>query len=436
MKMKMMTLTMTSVSSFSRRDAARDDARHDDEASQDTPRRALRAPRSRAWLSRVAETRQCVTHALVIHRIMTSPSTSIASDIARALDALEHDVRRVQEMRAEVGFRAHARRTGAIDDDDGDDSLRVGLTTFTARARAHARATRAQILDARSAWFVDGARGKAQALERCAALEELIEPPQRAPQRATPTPTPTPSTPAWGDVFGAITHAVRKLTVTRERGEGEDAGRGEAIGKLRYTREQREREAASSISASASRRDDGGDGRHDVDGNRDDGFVGKATWYEGAAESLARVGAGVGGAMTSTSTSTSKAAVDARVDADAERRALLSSASSTASASASGKPSTAPEAPVLSSNAEERARRVSALTAASRLDATSDTLAQCKTTLDDVNDIGAGVLATLASQRESLIRAGGAARRAQRDMDENLKTIKGMNSWTRLGRKP
>ena len=89
-----------------------------------------------------------------------------------------------------------------------------------------------------------------------------------------------------------------------------------------------------------------------------------------------------------------------------------------------------------SSNAEERSRRVSALTAASRLDATSDTLAQCKTTLDDVNDIGAGVLATLASQRESLVRAGGAARRAQRDMDENLKTIKGMNSWTRLGRKP
>ena len=436
MKMKMKMMTLTSVSSFSRRDTARDAARHDDEASRDTPRRALRAPRSRAWSSRVAETRQCVTHAFVIHRIMTSPSTSIASDIARALDALERDVRRVQEMRAEVGFRAHARRTGAIDIDDGDDSLSVASTTFTARARARARATRAQILDARSAWFVDGARGKAQALERCAALEELIEPPQRAPTRATPTPTPTPSTSAWGDVFGAITHAVRKLTVTREPGEGEDAGRVEAIGKLRYTREQREREAASSISASASRRDDGGDGLRDEDVNRDDGFVGKATWYEGAAESLARVGAGVGGAMTSTSTSMSKAAVDARVDAGADRRALLSSASSTASASASGKPSTAPEAPVPSSNAEERARRVSALTATSRLDATSDTLAQCKTALDDVNDIGAGVLATLASQRESLIRAGGAARRAQRDMDENLKTIKGMNSWTRLGRKP
>ena len=374
--------------------------------------------------------RQCVTHAFVIHCIMTSPSASIASDIARALDALERDVRRVQEMRAEVGFRAHARRTGAIDGGDDDDSLSAQLTTFTARARAHARATRAQILDARSAWFVDGARGKAQALERCAALEELIEPPRRAPTRATPTPTPTPSTSAWGDVFGAITHAVRKLTVTRERGEGEDAGRVEAIGKLRYTREQREREAASSISASASRRDDGGDGLRDEDVNRDDGFVGKATWYEGAAESLARVGAGVGGAMTSTSTS--KAAVDARVDAGADRRALLSSAT----ASASGKPSTAPEAPAPSSNAEERARRVSALTATSRLDATSDTLAQCKTALDDVNDIGAGVLATLASQRESLIRAGGAARRAQRDMDENLKTIKGMNSWTRLGRKP
>jgi hypothetical protein len=380
--------------------------------------------------------RQCVTHAFVIHCIMTSPSASIASDIARALDALERDVRRVQEMRAEVGFRAHARRTGAIDGGDDDDSLSAQLTTFTARARAHARATRAQILDARSAWFVDGARGKAQALERCAALEELIEPPRRAPTRATPTPTPTPSTSAWGDVFGAITHAVRKLTVTRERDEGEDAGRGEAMGKLRYTREQREREAASSISASLNRRDDGGDGRGDVDVNRDDGFVGKATWYEGAAESLARVGAGVGGAMTSTSTSTSKAAVDARVDAEADRRALLSSASSTTSVSASGKPSTAPEAPVPSSNAEERSRRVSALTAASRLDATSDTLAQCKTTLDDVNDIGAGVLATLASQRESLVRAGGAARRAQRDMDENLKTIKGMNSWTRLGRKP
>lgn len=344
---------------------------------------------------------------------MTSPSTSIASDIARALDALERDVRRVQEMRAEVGFRAHARRTGAIDIDDGDDSLSVASTTCTARARA---------------------RGKAHALERCAALEELIEPPQRAPARATPTPT----TSAWGDVFGAIARAARKLTATRERGEGEDAGRVEAIGKLRYTREQREREAASSISASASRRDDGGDGLRDEDVNRDDGFVGKATWYDGAAESLARVGAGVGGAMTSTSTSTSmsKAAVDARVDAGADRRALSSSASSTASASASGKPSTAPEAPVPSSNAEERARRVSALTATSRLDATSDTLAQCKTALDDANDIGAGVLATLASQRESLIRAGGAARRAQRDMDENLKTIKGMNSWTRLGRKP
>ena len=372
-------------------------------------------------------------------------SSTCARDIARALDALERDVRRAREMRVEDGFRAHARRPEgfeAIDEDIDDDG--VALMKFTAAVRARARATRTQILDARSAWFEDGARGKAQALERCTALEELIEPtPTRTRTRANDaaSTSTTAAAAAWGgDFFGAITNAVRKLTVARD-----DAAREGDVGavKPRYTRAQREREATSTSSARRSDEIRANDDDDDDDGSARGGLVGKATWYAGAAESLARVGAGVAATKTSTS-------ADERFSADAERHALFHNASSKTSSSMSTSTAEMTTAALesaasetktrasssSSSNAEERARRVAALTATSRLDASSDTLAQCKSTLENVHDVGADVLATLASQRESLVRAGAAARRAQRDMDDNLKTIKGMNSWTRLGCKP
>jgi len=84
----------------------------------------------------------------------------------------------------------------------------------------------------------------------------------------------------------------------------------------------------------------------------------------------------------------------------------------------------------------ERSVRVDAMSASARLDASSETLSQCSEILANTEEIGASVLETLAAQRESLIRSGTAARSAQRNMDENLQTVKAMNSWTRLGAKP
>jgi hypothetical protein len=84
--------------------------------------------------------------------------------------------------------------------------------------------------------------------------------------------------------------------------------------------------------------------------------------------------------------------------------------------------------------AGERARRVDAMRGADRLDASSDVLSECADVLAETQDVGASVLETLAAQRESLIRSGAAARGAKKKMDENLKIVKGMNSWTRLGR--
>jgi hypothetical protein len=180
-------------------------------------------------------------------------------------------------------------------------------------------------------------------------------------------------------------------------------------GARRFTREQREREKMSGVTTTrvgATRWDDGeaeGDG------------AARGTWFAGAAESLARVG--------STATETNaNAAPSASASEDVARDELFERR-------ASSEVRSAPTAA-----AGERARRVDAMRGADRLDASSDVLSKCADVLAETQDVGASVLETLAAQRESLIRSGAAARGAKKKMDENLKIVKGMNSWTRLGR--
>ena len=213
-----------------------------------------------------------------------------------------------------------------------------------------------------------------------------------------------------------------------------------AAGAPRYSREQREREANSGVETRGrSARD-----RAFVD-ERGEGSLGvsRGTWFAGAAESLARVGAVARETSTTTTTTTTTTREtretrekddDVTAIGDDEtfptREALLGTSATFTSSTVT--PSRDARSPTDAASAE-RARRLDAMRGADRLDASSDVLAQCADVLERTQDVGASVLETLAAQRESLTRSGAAARAAAKKMDQNLKVVKGMNSWTRLG---
>ena len=202
----------------------------------------------------------------------------------------------------------------------------------------------------------------------------------------------------------------------------EDAG----VDAPRYSREQREREANSGVETRGrSARD-----RAFVN-ERGEGSLGvsRGTWFAGAAESLARVGA----AATETPTTARETREDDGAVEDEPSSSTRDALSGARTTVATTTATTSRARPPPDAAAAERARRLDAMRGADRLDASSDVLAQCADVLDRTQDVGASVLETLAAQRESLTRSGAAAREASKKMDRNLKVVKGMNSWTRLG---
>ena len=330
---------------------------------------------------------------------------------------------RLDDVERELVRVAKALVRRAIDRDARDDADDVPLDDVVATLRAiddDLRALRAAILDARSSAFADGARARAalltrhgEATARARALEEDARRDARGERTTSAVPSArsrgaTTTTTTTTTVWETMGRALRGLV----RGAG-DAGVADDAsgtrGARRFTREQREREKMSGVTTTrvgATRWDDGeaeGDG------------AARGTWFAGAAESLARVG--------STATETNaNAAPSASASEDVARDELFERRASSEARSA---PTAA---------AGERARRVDAMRGADRLDASSDVLSKCADVLAETQDVGASVLETLAAQRESLIRSGAAARGAKKKMDENLKIVKGMNSWTRLGR--
>jgi len=345
-------------------------------------------------------------------------------------------------------------------DDDGrrrdDECVESALVLKKMRAEcatvasALARARR-DILGARSKTLDGGSAEKAALLERCSALEEtcgkraeeverfargeastgtLDAPPTGVDARAGTTTTTT-------SMFGALKSAMQTLGLrggeTKERRE--EAGVASGVSTQRYSREQRAREANSGVQTRHGRgggRDSGvrdendhraGTRADDEYGSSNELGVRRGTWYAGAAESLARVGSKV--IETVVERTPREELLGKRADVGASASA---SAPSTSSTSRVGMPKSTAD--------RERSIRVDAMSASARLDASSETLSQCSEILANTEEIGASVLETLAAQRESLIRSGTAARSAQRNMDENLQTVKAMNSWTRLGAKP
>ena len=327
------------------------------------------------------------------------------------LDARLDDVERELVRVAKALVRRAIDRDARDDAGDSNDADDVPLDDDL-------RALRAAICDARSSAFADGARARAalltrhgEATARARALEEDARRDARGERTTSAVPSArsagaTTTTTTTTTVWETMGRALRGLV----RGAG-DAGVADDAsgtrGARRFTREQREREKMSGVTTTrvgATRWDDGeaeGDG------------AARGTWFAGAAESLARVG--------STATETN-AAPSASASEDVARDELFERRASSEARSA---PTAA---------AGERARRVDAMRGADRLDASSDVLSECADVLAETQDVGASVLETLAAQRESLIRSGAAARGAKKKMDENLKIVKGMNSWTRLGR--
>ena len=353
-------------------------------------------------------------------RGVPSPSRRARMTLDARLDDVERELVRVAKALVRRAIDRDA-RDDAGDSNDADD---VPLDDVVATLRAiddDLRALRAAILDARSSAFADGARARAalltrhgEATARARALEEDARRDARGERTTSAVPSArsagatTTTTTTTTTVWETMGRALRGLV----RGAG-DAGVADDAsgtrGARRFTREQREREKMSGVTTTrvgATRWDDGeaeGDG------------AARGTWFAGAAESLARVG--------STATETNaNAAPSASASEDVARDELFERRASSEARSA---PTAA---------AGERARRVDAMRGADRLDASSDVLSECADVLAETQDVGASVLETLAAQRESLIRSGAAARGAKKKMDENLKIVKGMNSWTRLGR--
>ena len=378
--------------------------------------------------------------------VMTTP-TAPSVTLSATLDAAERGLLDVAKTLVERALDDDGRRR----DDECVESALV-LKKMRAEcatvASALARARR-DILGARSKTLDGGSAEKAALLERCSALEEtcgkraeeverfargeastgtLDAPPTVGGARAGTTTTTT-------SVFGALKSAMQTLGLrggeTKERRE--EAGVASGVSTQRYSREQRAREANSGVQTRHGRgagRDSGvrdendhraGTRADDEYGSSNELGVRRGTWYAGAAESLARVGSKV---------------IETVVERTPREELLGKRADVGASASAPSTSSTSRVGMPKSTADRERSIRVDAMSASARLDASSETLSQCSEILANTEEIGASVLETLAAQRESLIRSGTAARSAQRNMDENLQTVKAMNSWTRLGAKP
>ena len=381
----------------------------------------------------------------------TTPTPSVT--LSATLDAAERGLLDVAKTLVERALDDDGRRR----DDKCVESALV-LKKMRAEcatvASALARARR-DILGARSKTLDGGSAEKAALLERCSALEEtcgkraeeverfargeastgtLDAPPTVGGARAGTTTTTTTTS-----MFGALKSAMQTLGLrggeTKERRE--EAGVASGVSTQRYSREQRAREANSGVQTRHGRgggRDSGvrdendhraGTRADDEYGSSNELGVRRGTWYAGAAESLARVGSKV--IETVVERTPREELLGKRADVGASASASAPSTSST-SISRVGMPKSTAD--------RERSIRVDAMSASARLDASSETLSQCSEILANTEEIGASVLETLAAQRESLIRSGTAARSAQRNMDENLQTVKAMNSWTRLGAKP
>ena len=381
-----------------------------------------------------------------------TPTPTPSVTLSATLDAAERGLLDVAKTLVERALDDDGRRR------DDDECVESALVLKKMRAECATVASvlaraRRDILGARSKTLDGGSGEKAALLERCSALEEtcgkraeeverfargeastgtLDAPPTVGGARAGTTTTST-------SVFGALKSAMQTLGLrggeTKERRE--EAGVASGVSTQRYSREQRAREANSGVQTRHGRgmgRDEGvrdendhraGTRADDEYGSSNELGVRRGTWYAGAAESLARVGSKV--IETVVERTPREELLGKRADVGASASASAPSTSSTSTSRVGMPKSTADR---------ERSVRVDAMSASARLDASSETLSQCSEILANTEEIGASVLETLAAQRESLIRSGTAARSAQRNMDENLQTVKAMNSWTRLGAKP
>jgi len=353
----------------------------------------------------------------------------------RALDEMERalDDVRLALVEATIDERATTRE----EDDAREFRARAAATSGAVvdAIETRLRRTRREVLDARSREFPGGSGGKAAMVTRCGRVETRARDARRDARAF-----------ARGDDISPVIPKVTSGTTSGETREGSGAmasirsalrglGLGAsaasaredaAVDAPRYSREQREREANSGVETRGrSARD-----RAFVN-ERGEGSLGvsRGTWFAGAAESLARVGA----AATETPTTARETREDDGAVEDepssSTRDALSGARTTVATTTATTSRARSPP----DAAAAERARRLDAMRGADRLDASSDVLAQCADVLDRTQDVGASVLETLAAQRESLTRSGAAAREASKKMDRNLKVVKGMNSWTRLG---
>jgi len=361
-------------------------------------------------------------------------------DARLALDEMERALDAAHRALVEATIDARATRR---DDDEANEfrARAANSSESTVDAiEARLRRTIRDVLDARSRAFPGGSAEKAAMVTRCGRLETRARDARRDARAFARGDEISPAIPsaATEDVgetrgtgaMASIRSALRGLGLgasTSPAAAKRDAGGGAP----RYSREQREREANSGVETRGKSARD----RAFVD-ERGEGSLGvsRGTWFEGAAESLARVGAVAREPPPTTTTTMREKDDDVAAVGDGEtlstREALLGRSATFTSSTATS--SRAARSPTDAASAE-RARRLDAMRGADRLDASSDVLAQCADVLERTQDVGASVLETLAAQRESLTRSGAAARAASKKMDQNLKVVKGMNSWTRLG---
>ena len=361
--------------------------------------------------------------------------TMFVDECDRALDEMERalDDVRLALVEATIDERATTRK----EDDAREFRARAAATSGAVvdAIETRLRRTRREVLDARSREFPGGSGGKAAMVTRCGRVETRARDARRDARAF-----------ARGDDISPVIPKVTSGTTSGETREGSGAmasirsalrglglgasaasARGDAaVDAPRYSREQREREANSGVETRGrSARD-----RAFVN-ERGEGSLGvsRGTWFAGAAESLARVGA----AATETPTTARETREDDGAVEDEPSSSTRDALSGARTTVATTTATTSRARPPPDAAAAERARRLDAMRGADRLDASSDVLAQCADVLDRTQDVGASVLETLAAQRESLTRSGAAAPRGVEKMDRNLKVVKGMNSWTRLG---
>ena len=364
----------------------------------------------------------------------------------RALDEMERALDDAHRALVEATIDARATRR---DDDEANEFRARAATTSESTVdaiEARLRRTIRDVLDARSRAFPGGSAEKAAMVTRCGRLETRARDARRDARAFARGDEISPAIPSavTGDVGEARGTGAMASIRSALRGLGLGASTATAAtksaaaaGAPRYSREQREREANSGVETRGrSARD-----RAFVD-ERGEGSLGvsRGTWFAGAAESLARVGAVARETSTTTTTTTRETRETREKDDDVTaigddetfptREALLGTSATFTSSTVT--PSRDARSPTDAASAE-RARRLDAMRGADRLDASSDVLTQCADVLERTQDVGASVLETLAAQRESLTRSGAAARAAAKKMDQNLKVVKGMNSWTRLG---